>query len=221
MSMSLDGYIAGPNDKPGNAGGDNFIRLHEWYGFASDAAPTAETVDASGIGSQFLDEIRRTGAVLSGRNTVEQVDHWSGDHHDGVVPIFVPSHRAPGPSVAKYPLVTYVEDGIASAMAQAKGGRRSAVGGRRSAVGGRRSAVEAGCSSPAIGVAPMANSGDFYHSGNFVNQVQHSVVTSPGGPGWIERRVQRLADSVRITKQRSGDELIGGCGHLRRQHLGE
>ena len=65
--MSLDGYIAGPNDKPGNPGGDNFMRLHEWYGFASDAAPTAETVNASGIGSQFLDEIKGTGAVLSGR----------------------------------------------------------------------------------------------------------------------------------------------------------
>ena len=39
-------------------------------------------------------------------------------HHG--VPIFVPSHRPPGPSVANYPLVTYVTDGIASAMAQAK-----------------------------------------------------------------------------------------------------
>lgn len=82
--MSLDGYIAGPNDKPGNPGGDNFMRLHEWYGFVPDAGPTAQTVRASGIGSHFLDEVRRTGAVLSGRNTVEQVDHWGGDHHDGV-----------------------------------------------------------------------------------------------------------------------------------------
>ncbi len=32
MSMSLDGYIAGPNDSPENPGGDNFKRLHEWYG---------------------------------------------------------------------------------------------------------------------------------------------------------------------------------------------
>ena len=119
MSMSLDGYIAGPNDVPGNPGGDNFMRLHEWYGFASDAGPTAETINAAGIGRQFLDEAKGTGAVLSGRNTVEQADHWGGDHHDGV-PIFVPSHRPPGPSVAKYPLVTYVTDGIASAMAQAK-----------------------------------------------------------------------------------------------------
>src|ERR1700683_5601351 len=117
MSMSLDGYIAGPHDKPGNPGGDNFMRLHEWYGFASDAAPTAETVDASGIGGQFLDEIKGTGAVLSGRNTVEQVDHWGGDHHNGV-PIFVASHRSPVPSVAKCPWVAYVTDGIASATTQ-------------------------------------------------------------------------------------------------------
>jgi dihydrofolate reductase len=103
------------------------MRLREWYGFASDAAPAA-TANAPGIGSRFLDEIKRTGAVLSGRNTVEQVDHWGGDHHDGV-PIFVPSHRPPGPSVAKYPLVTDVEDGIASAMAQAKaaGGNRNVL----------------------------------------------------------------------------------------------
>lgn len=119
MSMSLDGFIAGLNDEPGNPGGDDFMRLHQWFGFAADAGPTAETTDGSGIGKQFLDEIKETGAVLAGRNTVEQVDHWDGDHHDGV-PIFVASHRPPGPSVGKYPLVTYVTDGIVSAMSQAK-----------------------------------------------------------------------------------------------------
>jgi dihydrofolate reductase len=36
------------------------------------------------------------------------------------MPIFVPSHRPPGPSVANYPLVTYVTDGIESALAQAR-----------------------------------------------------------------------------------------------------
>jgi len=88
-------------------------------GLPWEAGPTADTTKGSEIGKQFLDEIKETGAVLSGRNTVEQVDHWSGDHHDGV-PIFVPSHRPPGASAAKYPLVTYVTDGIVSAMAQAK-----------------------------------------------------------------------------------------------------
>src|SRR5207247_7442346 len=56
--------------------------------------------------------------IVAGRRTVEQVDHWGGDNHG--LPIFVPSHRPPGPSVASYPLVTYVSDGIASAMTKAK-----------------------------------------------------------------------------------------------------
>jgi len=114
MSMSLDGYIAGPNDDVGNPGGDGFMRLHEWYGFEGDPPNTK----AIGWGAHFMDEINATGAVLAGRRTVEQVDHWGGNHHG--VPIFVPSHRPPGASVANYPLVTYVTDGIGSAMAQAK-----------------------------------------------------------------------------------------------------
>ena len=39
MSMSLDGYIAGPNDEVGNPGGDGFMRLQGWYGFEG-APPT-------------------------------------------------------------------------------------------------------------------------------------------------------------------------------------
>ena len=113
MSMSLDGYIAGPNDEPGNPGGDGFDRLHEWI-----TTPDGEYGRPSGPAGELFDEWDAAGAVLAGRRTVEQVDHWGGDHHG--VPIFVPSHRPPGPSVANYPLVTYVTDGIASAMAQAK-----------------------------------------------------------------------------------------------------
>ena len=113
MSMSLDGYIAGPNDEPGNPGGDGFGRLHDWYG---DSQPSG--AGPSKASAEFLDEMNATGAVLAGRRTVEQVDHYNGHHHG--VPIFVPSHRPPGPSVANYPLVTYVSDGIVSAMAQAK-----------------------------------------------------------------------------------------------------
>ena len=97
MSMSLDGYITGPNDTPDNPGGDGFMRLHEWYGF--DAPPP--NARGSGSGAHFMDEIHATGAVLAGRRTVEQVDHWGGNHHG--VPIFVVSHRPPSPSAANYP----------------------------------------------------------------------------------------------------------------------
>ena len=113
MSMSLDGYIAGPNDEPGNPGGDDFDRLHEWF-----VTPDGEFFRPSGPAGQLLDEINATGAVLVGRRTAEQVDHYKGDHHG--VPIVVVSHRPPPPSMTNYPLVTYVTDGIVGAMAQAK-----------------------------------------------------------------------------------------------------
>ena len=113
MSMSLDGYIAGPNDKPGNPGGDGGAveRLHKWGYTAEGNAHT------TGPAGQLNDEMLATGAVLAGRRTAEQVDHWGGDHHG--FPVFVISHQPPPPSVANYPLVTYVTD-IVSAMAQAK-----------------------------------------------------------------------------------------------------
>jgi dihydrofolate reductase len=113
MSMSLDGYIAGPNDEPANPGGDGFARLHEWF-----MTPGGEMFRPSGQAGELMDESKASGAILAGRRTVEQVDHWGGDHLG--LPIFVPSHRPPGPTVANYPLVKYVSDGIASAMAQAK-----------------------------------------------------------------------------------------------------
>ena len=123
MSMSVDGYIAGPGDDPGNPGGDGFMRLHEWYGYGADGTLNTKP----GAAEEFVAETLATGAVVAGRRTVEQVDHWGGDEHG--VAIFVPSHRPPGPTVANYPLVTYVSDGIASAMAQAKAaaGERNVV----------------------------------------------------------------------------------------------
>ena len=48
--------------------------------------------------------MQATGALLAGRRTVEQIDHWGGGDHGGR-PIFVVSHRPPGPSVANYRLV--------------------------------------------------------------------------------------------------------------------
>lgn len=133
MSMSLDGYIAGPDDAPGNPGGDGFMRLHDWMG---------DSARRTGPARELFDEMNACGAVLAGRRTVEQVDHWRGDHHDGVK-IFVVSHRPPDASVARYPLVKYVNDGIASAMAQAK----AAAGNRNVLVHGAvtaQRALEAG-----------------------------------------------------------------------------
>lgn len=134
MSMSLDGYIADPDDFLGGVDGE---RLHKW------ADPEAESGRPSEAAKQFQDEWNGCGAVLAGRRTAELMDHWGGDH--GGVPIFVPSHRPPGPAARwGYPMVTYVTDGIESAMAQAK----AAAGGRDVQVRGglytAQQALEAG-----------------------------------------------------------------------------
>lgn len=113
FSMSLDGCIAGPNDQPGNPGGDGFDRLHRWF------VPDGEHfVRPAGAAGDLYDEMLATGAVLTGRRTAEQAGHWGGDIHGA--PIFVLSHRPPDAAVAKFPLVHYVKDGITRAMAQAK-----------------------------------------------------------------------------------------------------
>lgn len=105
MSVSVDGFIADPHDYLGGTDGE---RLHAWAG-AGVPGPVAE----------FEAEWKATGAVLAGRRTAELMDHWGGSHSGA--PIFVPSHRPPGPAARwNYPLVTYVLDGIESAMAQAK-----------------------------------------------------------------------------------------------------
>src|ERR1700735_4712370 len=113
MSMSLDGYVAGPNDKPDNPGGHGFMRLHEWF-----ATADGEFGRPPGPAGELYDEMQATGAVLVGRRTAEQADHYQGNHHG--VPIVVVSRRPAPLSVAGYPSVTYVTDGIDSAMAQAK-----------------------------------------------------------------------------------------------------
>jgi dihydrofolate reductase len=111
MSVSVDGYIAGPNDEPGTPGGDGFMRLHRWYENSD-----GEFGKPDGAAGAIWDEIQATGAIVVGRRTAEQVDYYGGDHHG--VPIFVVSSR-PAPEAANYPTVTFVSD-IAEAIAAAK-----------------------------------------------------------------------------------------------------
>jgi dihydrofolate reductase len=117
MSMSLDGFIAGPNEGPGNGLGDGGHRLHEWA--MPDGDLDLETVRRSGgVNGKIIDEFLSTGAVVAGRGTFEPAGGWDGDHHDGV-PIFIVARGEPGIDVSKWPLVGYVDD-VGTAMTQAK-----------------------------------------------------------------------------------------------------
>jgi dihydrofolate reductase len=118
MSMSVDGFIAGPNEGPDNGLGDGGHRLHEWL-LADDGHLDLEAIRRSGgANGRIIDEFMSTGAVVAGRGTFEPAGGWGGDHHDGV-PIFIVARGEPGIDVSQWPLVTYVDD-VARAMARAK-----------------------------------------------------------------------------------------------------
>jgi dihydrofolate reductase len=113
MSMSLDGFITGPGDDAGQGLGRGGERLHDWLGEGRHPSH----FDLSGPSGQVFAELMATGAVVTGRRTFDHAGHWGGDHHDGV-PIFVPT-RGEAPAT-EFDQVTYVTDGVESAMAQAK-----------------------------------------------------------------------------------------------------
>ncbi len=119
MSMSLDGFIAGPNETDDNALGDGGDRLHRWA--FPDVDPSQRHPQAgplAGANGEVSAEMRTTGAVVAGRGTFEPAGGWGGDHHDGV-PIWVYSRHEPGIDVSQWPLVTYVDD-VKTAMTEAK-----------------------------------------------------------------------------------------------------
>jgi dihydrofolate reductase len=145
ISMSLDGFVAGPNqtlEEPLGAGGE---RLHEW----AVAAPSwREAHGLSGGEANVDDEVvqeglRSTGATVMGRRMFSggegtweddpRADGWWGDEPPFHHPVFVLTHHAREP-VAKQggTTFTFVTDGIEVALEQARG----AAGDKDVAVGG-------------------------------------------------------------------------------------
>ncbi|MET0526593.1 MAG: dihydrofolate reductase family protein [Nocardioides sp.] len=116
MSMSLDGFIAGPDDRAGQELGREGGRLFNWL---DDRFGTE-------INGQVYAEALATGAVISGRRTFELAGRWNGDHHDGV-PIHVLTHR---PDEGEPPAggTTYYSDvGACAADARAAAGDRAVM----------------------------------------------------------------------------------------------
>ena len=110
MSMSLDGFIAGPNESAENGLGDGGERLHEWiFPGADDGDYDAAIGRLQGVNRQIYDEFMETGAVLVGRGTFEPARGWGGDHHSGA-PIYVLSRGAAPHWAADWPWVHYVSD---------------------------------------------------------------------------------------------------------------
>jgi dihydrofolate reductase len=115
-SMSLDGYIAGPDET-------GFDLLFKWYGNGDVDVPTAQaerTMHMTATSAEhFRGVMERSGALVVGRRLFDLTSGWGGIHPIGC-PVVVVTHSVPdGWPRADAPF-TFVTDGIESAVAQAK-----------------------------------------------------------------------------------------------------
>ncbi|WP_409179770.1 dihydrofolate reductase family protein [Amycolatopsis sp. VS8301801F10] len=116
MSMSVDGYIAGPDDRPGQELGRGGGRLFNWL----DDRRSEE------VNGQVYAEASSTGAVISGRRTFELAKRWNGDHHDGV-PIHVLTRQADPADVPPGSARFYTDVDACADEARGKAGGRAVL----------------------------------------------------------------------------------------------
>jgi dihydrofolate reductase len=149
ISMSLDGFVAGPNQSLDNPIGEGGMRLHDWA-FATDTWRAQQGLDGGqhSADAEVVDEVvQGIGAYIMGRKMFgggegpwdESWTGWWGEDPPYHVPVFVLSHfaRAPLPMDGGTTF-TFVTDGIRSALEQA----RAAAGDKDIAIAGGASAVQ-------------------------------------------------------------------------------
>jgi len=143
ISMSLDGFVAGPGQSEQNPLGEGGMQLHEWA-FALEAwrrrhGQQGGEVNAS---TEVVEEsLENIGATVMGRNMFggrgpwgdSPWDGWWGEDPPFRHPVFIVTHHAREP-VAKSggTTFTFVTDGIESALGQA----RAAAGAKDVALAG-------------------------------------------------------------------------------------
>lgn len=129
FSMSLDGFIAGPND--------DVQRLFAWM-FAGDTDVQLSRGDRdielqvpSESAGRFEEMTNAVGAIVSGRRMFDVAGAWGGKHPMNV-PVVVVTHAIPQEWVKESSPFTFVTDGVASAVEKAKqiaGNKNVGVGG--------------------------------------------------------------------------------------------
>ncbi len=93
ITISLDGYITGPNDGPDKGLGEGGEALHTWVFGAPWTYESGPKGEATGVDKEYLDEgMRSQGAAIVGRTMYEAAGHW-GDRNPWGVPTFVLTHR--------------------------------------------------------------------------------------------------------------------------------
>ena len=111
MSVSLDGYVTGPNDSRDNPFGDGADTLHAWL---ADAATDADRE----LLREYVDSV---GALVMGRKSFDKNEGdggWNDGGPLGDTPCFVLTHHPP--ERAHSGVFTFVTGGVAAAIGQAK-----------------------------------------------------------------------------------------------------
>ncbi|MGZ6642680.1 MAG: dihydrofolate reductase family protein [Solirubrobacteraceae bacterium] len=148
ISISLDGYVAGPNQSLENPIGEGGMRLHEWV-FATDSwrEQHGEAGGERNADSDVVEKMtRNVGAYVMGRRMFgggdgpwdESWTGWWGEDPPFHTPVFVLSHHPRAPLAMRGGTTfTFVGEGIEAALAQA----RAAAGDRDVAIAGGASTV--------------------------------------------------------------------------------
>ena len=139
-TMSLDGYIAGPEDS-------GFDLLFQWYGNGDveipSASPGVPPPHISAASAELIKpEWENTGALVVGRHLYDMTNAWGGRHPMGVTTVVL-THRRPDDRPEDDENFVFVTDGIEAAVAKAKelaGDKNVAVNGGQMA----RQCLEAG-----------------------------------------------------------------------------
>lgn len=132
ISMSLDGYVAGPNQSLENPLGEGGEGLHEWAvdleAFRRPHGMEGGEVNAN---SRILEEsFDNVGAIVMGRNMFgggpgpwgdDPWDGWWGEDPPFHMPVFVVTHHPREPLIKEGGTTfTFVTDGVGSALEQAR-----------------------------------------------------------------------------------------------------
>jgi dihydrofolate reductase len=139
-AVSVDGYITGRQPGPGRGLGDGSV-LFDWYGDGDTPSRVFDMFRLSEPSVRVFDDLAsRVGAVVAGRNTYEDSEHFGGGSPHPSAPLFLLSHR-PAPELTEQQtlVTTGIEDAIAAAREAASDRDVGLMGG-----GVLTSALEAG-----------------------------------------------------------------------------
>lgn len=128
ITISLDGYITGPNDAPGAGLGEDGERLHYWV-FGGPWSYEGERGEPAEPDRAYLDEVFSSGgAMICGRTMYDVVRGW-GEQPGFGMPVFVVTHRGAERIVKGDTSFEFVTGGIEEALekARAAAGERNVI----------------------------------------------------------------------------------------------